>query len=378
MSVPVLQLVRMGRSAGRGERSEHTKKRKARPKVHVDEPVDQAGVVEAKAVDKPRLSLRADKDIACLKCGSQCTTKFCGECGAALGEQPVGFEGKSFDGMSEQEMTGQIKDSKSTGKEDGGVDLPGAHAAAGDGKQKQRQEPAEKTLTEADKKLLKAAGRCEEGKLQEAKDALNDGADVDAANKYGWTPLCRAAEGGHKEMVGMLIAGGADVDAVGKGGWTPLYIAVMKGYNEIAEMLIERGAGVDAATTEGKTPLDMSWEEDPSSPLTLLMISKSKSGIDSMTTRHLDAKLGAQLGKLIKNCDEGKKEDRQWLGTGVKTMSRYGSRGEEIWEGEEGLWVKGGDAVVGLVVRILSEGNRRWSCRSSRSCSSPLLLALNL
>jgi hypothetical protein len=335
----------------------------------------------------------------------------------SVGDLLVGFEGKSFDGMSEQQVTRAIKECKSTGKlelirrkKDGGRDVTGAPAAAGDGKHEQRQEAAEQqTLTEADKKLVSAAM---DGKLQEVKEALDDGARVDAATEDGLTPLSWATERGHKEIAGILIEKGAKMDAAGKDGGTPLYNAAWEGHKEIAamliarganvnaankdgriplhnavikghkeivgmlvargarvdtankdgvtplywaignghkeivEVLIEKGANVDAVDKKGKSPLDMSWDKDPSSLTTLLLISKSKR-IDSMVQLHLAAKLGAQLGKQIKDCNEGKEEDRQWLGTGVKDI--HG-------QGEDGLWVKGGDTVVGLVVRILSEG----------------------
>jgi hypothetical protein len=60
--------------------------------------------------------------------------------GLCVGHQLVAFGGKSFDGMSEQQVTREIKESTFTGKlefiglkEDGGVDLPGAPTAAVDG-----------------------------------------------------------------------------------------------------------------------------------------------------------------------------------------------------------------------------------------------------
>jgi hypothetical protein len=180
--------------------------------------------------------------------------------GVRVGHQLVAFGGKSFEGMSEQQVTREIKESKSTGKlefirlkGDGGVDLSGAPAAAGDGKHEQRQEAAEKPLTEAEKKLLKAV---EEGKLQEVKDALNDGVRVDAADKDGETPMLKAAMRGHKEMVGMLIERGANVNAVDKDyGMAPLCWAAGEGHKEIVGMLIEGGAGVNAASKNGDTPL---------------------------------------------------------------------------------------------------------------------------
>ena len=48
------------------------------------------------------------------------------------------------------------------------------------------------------------------------------GADVNAKNKEGKTPLHHAADEGHQEVVEMLIANGADVNAKEKDGNTPL------------------------------------------------------------------------------------------------------------------------------------------------------------
>jgi len=81
------------------------------------------------------------------------------------------------------------------------------------------------------------------------------GADVNAKNKYGSTPLHRAASGGHKEITEILIAKGADVNAKNHRGMTPLQFAAMKGHKEIAELLIAKGADVNAKENHGRTPL---------------------------------------------------------------------------------------------------------------------------
>ena len=69
----------------------------------------------------------------------------------------------------------------------------------------------------------------------------------------GWTPLGWAA---NKEIAELLIAKGADVNAKNVGGLTPLHQAALSGRKEIAELLIAKGADVNAETNDGKTPLD--------------------------------------------------------------------------------------------------------------------------
>ncbi len=95
-----------------------------------------------------------------------------------------------------------------------------------------------------------------DGNTEAVKQHLAAGVDVNAKDKYGTTPLHRAAEKGHKEVVALLIAKGADVNAMTNTGWTSLHFAALKGRKEIAELLLASGADVNAKDkTRGGTPL---------------------------------------------------------------------------------------------------------------------------
>ena len=56
------------------------------------------------------------------------------------------------------------------------------------------------------------------------------------------TPLHFAAQGGHKEMVELLISKGADINLENNHGQTPLALAKQVRKSEIAKLLVERGA----------------------------------------------------------------------------------------------------------------------------------------
>ena len=101
-----------------------------------------------------------------------------------------------------------------------------------------------------------------EGNVKAVKQHLAVGADVNAKNRYGSTPLHRAAYAGHKEIAELLIAKGADVNAK-NGGWgrTPLHVAAIKGQKEIAELLIDKGADVNTKNIKGQTPLHAAVNE---------------------------------------------------------------------------------------------------------------------
>jgi ankyrin repeat protein len=81
----------------------------------------------------------------------------------------------------------------------------------------------------------KAAGA---GNIEAVKQHLAAGADVNAIDRRGRTPLHQA-----------------DVRKKRSGGWTPLHYAAYGGHKEIAELLIAEGADVNAKNDDGVTPL---------------------------------------------------------------------------------------------------------------------------
>jgi ankyrin repeat protein len=90
-----------------------------------------------------------------------------------------------------------------------------------------------------------------ESKVQNAIDA---NAMREDNNK---TILMYACWVGNIEAVNHLISKGADVNAQDIGGATPLHLAAWKGHNAIALRLLEHGASANAMSKEGMTPLDI-------------------------------------------------------------------------------------------------------------------------
>ena len=69
-------------------------------------------------------------------------------------------------------------------------------------------------------------------------------------------PIHDAAIGGDFAGVQAELDKGADVNAKNESGVTPLLWAAWKGHKEVAELLIANGADVNAKNEDGETPLD--------------------------------------------------------------------------------------------------------------------------
>ena len=92
--------------------------------------------------------------------------------------------------------------------------------------------------SEVDRTLIVAAAR---GDIEAVKQHLATGADVNAKNEVGGTPLHFAALEGRKEIAELLITKGADVNSRTRDGLTPLDRAIKYQRNETAALLRKHG-----------------------------------------------------------------------------------------------------------------------------------------
>jgi ankyrin repeat protein len=94
------------------------------------------------------------------------------------------------------------------------------------------------------------------GKTETVKKLLEKGADPNAKDDIGQTPLMGAARNGHIGTVNVLLAAGAEVDErLHATNWTALLLAAFYGHAEVVKALLAHGADPNVKDSEGKTAL---------------------------------------------------------------------------------------------------------------------------
>jgi len=99
---------------------------------------------------------------------------------------------------------------------------------------------------------------CDNNDLGQVKSLIDQGAPVNGSapgDKYAFTPLTDAADGGNVELLKYLISRGAKPDVADIQGSTPLLHACSTDHTDCALALIEAGANVSQGSSAGRTPL---------------------------------------------------------------------------------------------------------------------------
>jgi cytohesin len=107
---------------------------------------------------------------------------------------------------------------------------------------------------------------------------LEAGADPNAQDNDGETPLSWTAGYNLSNAARSLLRRGADPNAAEKNGYTPLHNAAGNGALEVAKLLIDAGAQINSRNSEGRTPFAYCKNAhvfpgpDPFEPMRLLLL----------------------------------------------------------------------------------------------------------
>lgn len=113
-----------------------------------------------------------------------------------------------------------------------------------------------KIQSQQEKMNIQLRNAAHRGDIRAIKKLIQDGAQVNGANKDEHTALMYAAVRGDARAIEALVKVGANLEATDKRGKTALYHAAMNGNVEAVEELIKRGADLNSRNVINETILD--------------------------------------------------------------------------------------------------------------------------
>jgi len=120
--------------------------------------------------------------------------------------------------------------------------------------------------------------------IEDVKKLLASGANVNAKNRYGSTPLQLAAVAGNAAITAELLKAGADVRAEIPETGSVLMAAARTGNPEVIQLLLAAGAEVTfAERTTGQTPLMWAAAEGHAEAVKVLLAGGAKAGAETKT-----------------------------------------------------------------------------------------------
>jgi len=151
-------------------------------------------------------------------------------------------------------------------------------------------------LLEDEKKLHSASG---EGDTHEVRRLLSTGMlDVNCVWQYNkTTPLSKAAENSHSDVVKLLLDSGADPNKADYVGQSLLLLAAANSHSEVVQRLLNSGADPSKADNYGRTPLHLAAGRGRKDSVQLLLNSgadPNKADSGGFTPLHRAARSGCK------------------------------------------------------------------------------------
>lgn len=145
-----------------------------------------------------------------------------------------------------------------------------------------------------DERLIKAS---KNNSTEEIRQLISQGANVNATDKDGETPLMKAIENNHIQATQVLLELKADINFIDSQGWSYLHIAAIKGSYELIKVLINSAANlIDKQEDTGlRTSLHIAANDNNTEAIKCLLESEAKidiGDINSKTPLHYAARNG--------------------------------------------------------------------------------------
>lgn len=161
-------------------------------------------------------------------------------------------------------------------------------------------------IAKSDKKLLDAA---KNGDKKGVEAALSEGANVNFTGDYNNTALNYAADGGHTDIVILLIEKGADVNNKGGADMSPLTNAATAGHLDVSVLLLEKGAVVTNDLLSAiQLKINVFEENAHSGMVTHETVEVWKDFLENLYT----SRIKQDLPEMIQSLSHESAEDRKW------------------------------------------------------------------